>query len=52
MPLVDDPKNKGDLVIHYDVSFPTVLNPQQKTLIRQAFIYNMTDIIFLQYVYF
>ena len=38
MPLVDDPKNKGDLVIHYDVSFPTVLNPQQKTLIRQALI--------------
>lgn len=38
MPLVDDPKNKGDLVIRYNVSFPTVLNPQQKTLIRQALI--------------
>ena len=38
MPLVDDPKNKGDLVIRYDVSFPAVLNPQQKTLIRQALI--------------
>ena len=38
MSLVDDPKNKGDLVICYNVSFPTVLNPQQKTLIRQALI--------------
>lgn len=38
MPLVDDPKNKGDLVICYNVSFPAVLNPQQKTLIRQALI--------------
>ena len=35
MPLVDDPKNKGDLVIRYNVSFPAILNPQQKTLIRQ-----------------
>lgn len=36
MPLVEDPNQKGDLIIRFNVSFPTILNPRQKQLINQA----------------
>ena len=41
MPLVDDPNERGDLIIRFNVSFPAVLNPQQKQLIKQALVVNI-----------
>jgi len=36
MPQVADPSQMGDLVVQFRVQFPQTLNPQQKSLIRQA----------------
>ena len=36
MTLVEDPTRTGDLLIRFNVLFPPVLNPNQKSLIKQA----------------
>jgi len=36
MPQVADPSQMGDLVVEFRVQFPQTMNPQQKSLIRQA----------------
>ena len=41
MPLAEDPTERGDLIIRFNVSFPPVLTPHQKTLIKQAVVVNI-----------
>ncbi len=36
MPLTKDPDCKGDLVIEFDIEFPTSLDPTRKEMIRRA----------------
>ena len=36
MPQDADPSQMGDLVVEFRVQFPQTMNPQQKSLIRQA----------------
>lgn len=36
MTLVEDPTQTGDLLVRFNVLFPPVLNPNQKSLIKQA----------------
>lgn len=36
MPLPEDPEQKGDLFIFFDIQFPTHLTPQKKRMLRQA----------------
>lgn len=36
MPLLHDPRRKGDLLIYFDICFPKKLTPDQKTLLRSA----------------
>lgn len=36
MPLVDNPEEKGDMIIKFHVQFPRSLKPSQKALIKQA----------------
>ncbi|CAH1800025.1 unnamed protein product [Owenia fusiformis] len=36
MPYSNDPETKGDLIITFDIEFPTQLSPDQKELIRKA----------------
>lgn len=36
MPLLKDPRRRGDLLIHFNVCFPTRLTPNKKMLLRSA----------------
>jgi DnaJ-class molecular chaperone len=36
MPYVNDPDQKGDLIIEFSVTFPQSLTPDKKALIRKA----------------
>lgn len=36
MPLVENPQERGDLIIKFHVQFPKILKPGQKALIKQA----------------
>ncbi|CAG2226715.1 DNAJB13 [Mytilus edulis] len=36
MPLSQDPSKKGDLVIEFEIEFPTSLSPERKDLIKRA----------------
>lgn len=36
MPLVEDPAQRGDLVVKFQIKFPSTLDPRQKLLIKQA----------------
>ncbi len=36
MPITKNPVQKGDLVIEFDIEFPTSLTPDRKDLIRHA----------------
>ena len=36
MPLSADPQKKGDLVIEFDIEFPTSLTPDRKDLIKKS----------------
>lgn len=40
MPIYGDAKNKGNLVINFDIKFPSRLGPDAKGMIRQAFAFN------------
>lgn len=39
MPVSADPTNKGDLVIEFDIEFPTSLTPDRKDLIKKALLH-------------
>jgi DnaJ family protein B protein 13 len=36
MPISQDPSKKGDLVIEFEIEFPTSLSPERKDLIKRA----------------
>ena len=36
MPNSNNPETKGDLIIEFDMEFPTSLTPEKKELIRRA----------------
>lgn len=36
MPLVEDPTKRGDLLVKFQVKFPSTLETKQKLLIKQA----------------
>lgn len=36
MPLPENPEERGDLFIFFDIQFPTRLTPQKKRMLRQA----------------
>ncbi|XP_034461869.1 dnaJ homolog subfamily B member 13-like isoform X1 [Hippoglossus hippoglossus] len=36
MPLFQDPSQRGDLIIHFDIQFPEKLSPDRKHLIKKA----------------
>lgn len=36
MPLTNDPEKKGDLVIEFDIEFPTSLSPERKDMAKRA----------------
>lgn len=36
MPLLKDPRRRGDLLIHFNVCFPKRLTPDKKLLLRRA----------------
>jgi len=36
MPLTNEPKQKGNLIIEFDIEFPTSLTPERKELIKRA----------------
>ncbi|KAM6292271.1 dnaJ homolog subfamily B member 13-like [Porphyrio hochstetteri] len=36
MPLLQDPRRKGDLLIHFNVCFPKSLTPEKKLLLKRA----------------
>lgn len=38
MPLIDTPNKRGDLVVEFNITFPPALNPEQKSIIRQALV--------------
>lgn len=38
MPLVEDPTKRGDLVIKFQLKFPSTLDKRQKLLLKQALI--------------
>jgi DnaJ family protein B protein 13 len=38
MPLVDDPKHRGDLIVEFDIEFPRYLTPDSKELVRRALV--------------
>ena len=40
MPIVEDPNQKGDLVIEFDIEFPKYLNSDSKDFIKKALIPN------------
>lgn len=39
MPVSADPTKKGDLVIEFDIEFPTSLTPDRKDLIKKALLH-------------
>ncbi|CAH1227054.1 dnaJ homolog subfamily B member 13-like [Branchiostoma lanceolatum] len=39
MPIAKTPTKKGDLIIEFDIEFPTQLTPEKKQLIRQALLH-------------
>lgn len=39
MPFTNDPGQKGDLVIEFDIEFPTRLTPDGKELVRRALLH-------------
>ena len=36
MPITSDPKQRGDLVIEFDIVFPTQLDPTRKEMLNRA----------------
>merc|ERR1712072_371868 len=40
MPVYGDSKKRGNLIIRFDIEFPSKLSPEAKGMIRQAFAYN------------
>lgn len=36
MPLLQDPRRKGDLLIYFNISFPKKLTPDKKMLLKSA----------------
>lgn len=36
MPLLQDPRRRGDLLIYFNICFPKKLTPEKKTLLRSA----------------
>lgn len=40
MPHVDDPNQKGDLIVEFDIEFPKSLNSESKDFIKKALIPN------------
>jgi len=40
MPYVDDPAQKGHLIVEFDIEFPKSLNPDSKDFIKKALIPN------------
>lgn len=40
MPHVEDPTQKGDLKVEFDIEFPKSLNPESKDFIKKALIPN------------
>ena len=38
MPLVEDPTKRGDLVVKFQLKFPSTLDKRQKLLLKQALI--------------
>jgi DnaJ-class molecular chaperone len=40
MPHVEDPTQKGDLKVEFDIEFPKSLNPENKDFIKKALIPN------------
>ncbi|CAF1611391.1 unnamed protein product, partial [Didymodactylos carnosus] len=41
MPLMTNPDKFGDLIIEFDVEYPTALNSDQKTYIKEALIHSL-----------
>ena len=38
MPLVEDPTERGDLVVKFQLKFPSTLDKRQKLLLKQALV--------------
>lgn len=39
MPISKDPNTKGNLIIQFNIEFPSQLNPEQKRLLKEALLY-------------
>lgn len=39
MPISKDPNTKGNLIIQFNLEFPSQLNPEQKRLLKEALLY-------------
>jgi len=39
MPLTSDPTQKGDLIIEFDIEFPSNLTPEKKDLVKVALLH-------------
>lgn len=39
MPISTDPTQKGDLIIEFDIEFPSSLTPEKKDLVKAALLH-------------